>query len=594
MADRIQILDENTANQIAAGEVVERPASVLKELVENSLDAGARRIAARLEEGGRRLVRVVDDGCGMSPRDAELSLQRHATSKLRDAGDLHAIHTLGFRGEALPSIASVSRLELVTRLPGNDLATRVTVEGGRLVGVDEAAAPPGTRIAVSDLFYNTPARLKFLRSAKSELGQAVEAFARLALASPGCAVRLENETQILLATPGSGRAIDAVAAVLGQEVARRMVPFEGTWGELRVWGMAGLPEQSRAGRAQQYYFVNQRPVRSQALRYALEEAYRGLLTVGRYPVAVVYVELDPAAVDVNVHPTKLEVRFGREQEVRAAVYRAVREALGGTRLVPGLGPAQPTTGPAQPVTGPEVDAGSEVREAGAPGGARWSPPAAGETAATYLRPWIASANPAGPGVFQTDLRPLGQFRGTYLVCEGEEGLYLIDQHAAHERINLEELEDLGEAAGITTQYLALPVNLELSAAEWSWWEEYQEEIRKVGIDARPFGGHTLVVQALPVLLAATAGEARALLRDFFDRLREGERSGDPLQRRRQVLQALAACHASVRAGDRLDPAEITQLLRRLARARNPFSCPHGRPTVVCLSQGELERRFKRG
>ncbi len=589
MADRIQILDDNTANQIAAGEVVERPASVLKELVENSLDAGARRIAARLEEGGGRLVRVVDDGCGMSPRDAELSLRRHATSKLRDAGDLHAIHTLGFRGEALPSIASVSRLELVTRLPGSDLATRVTVEGGRLVGVGETAAPPGTRITAGDLFYNTPARLKFLRSAKSELGQAVEAFARLALASPGCALRLENETQILLATPGSGRAIDAVAAVLGQEAARRMVPFEGTWGGLRVWGFAGLPEQSRAGRAQQYYFVNRRPVRSQALRYPLEEAYRGLLTVGRYPVAVVYVELDPAAVDVNVHPTKLEVRFSREQEVRAAVYRALREALGGRRLVPGLGPAK-------------ADAGAEVREGGASGGAsdetsggaRWSPLATAETAATYPRQWIAGADPAGPGDFLTGLRPLGQFRGTYLVCEGEEGLYLIDQHAAHERINLEELEDQAEAAGIAAQYLALPVDLDLSAEEWFRWEEYQEEIRKVGIDARPFGGRTLVVQALPAPLAATAGEARALLRDFFDRLREGERGGDPLRRRRQVLEALAACHASVRAGDRLDPAEVSQLLRRLARARNPFSCPHGRPTVVCLSQGEVDRRFKRG
>ncbi|MDF2629482.1 MAG: mutL, partial [Symbiobacteriaceae bacterium] len=319
---RIQLLDERTANQIAAGEVVERPASVVKELVENSLDAGATRIVVEVEGGGRDLIRISDDGCGMSPEDARLSLMRHATSKIRSAEDLLEIATMGFRGEAMPSIASVSRFELVTREHDQLAGYRIFVDGGKTVEEGEFGCPPGTRISVRDLFFNVPARLKYLKTNATELGQIGDMLTRLAMANPGVAMRFHSGQMQVFATPGTGELVDVIAALLGRDAVKELLPVRYEDGHARVWGFVGRPGAARAGRNHQYFFVNKRAIRTIQVRYAMEEAYAHLLPNGRYPVCVLFIEVEPKEVDVNVHPAKAEVRFEREREVRGAVYKA--------------------------------------------------------------------------------------------------------------------------------------------------------------------------------------------------------------------------------------------------------------------------------
>lgn len=631
----IRILDDTTANQIAAGEVVERPSSVVKELVENSLDAGATRIVVEVEGGGRDLIRVSDDGCGMSPEDARLCIERHATSKIASGQDLTRIHTLGFRGEALPSIAAVSRFELRTR-PRADLSgTRVVVEGGQVLTVDPCGCAPGTRIEVRDLFYNTPARLKYLKTNATELGRINDALGRLALAHPQVSIRYRSGPLEVLATPGRGQLLDAVAAVLGRELAREMVPLEFTSGACRVTGYTALPSAARAGRALQHFIVNGRPVQAFALRYALEEAYTNLIPQGRYPVCVVHIEVDPEEVDVNVHPAKLEVRFQREREVRGAVYRAVQAALGAHMTVPGTfaGPeaaaaadAAVRRGPsgAQPLLdGPQpgrdwVQAGRGIpawaRPAQAPGqtalptdGAyagtgrdtdhtREAPdtyrPLEGELAAPGDLP-LAGEAPRSPAELIRSLRPLGQIHRTYLACDGPEGLYLIDQHAAHERIFFERFLRAAAESSAPIQPLLFPLTVELTAVQAQIFQEYVALFAASGLEVEPFGGRTVMVKGIPSGVPEAA--AARLITDFIDKLIEETDlpANDPLDRRRRVSAAMAACKAAIKAKDALHPEEMAALLSELAACENPGQCPHGRPTIILFRVGDLERRFGR-
>ncbi len=617
MAD-IRILDEKTANQIAAGEVVERPASVVKELVENSLDAGAARVSVTLGGGGADLIQVVDDGAGIAHEQLPLALLRHATSKIRSAEDLHALTTLGFRGEALPSIASVSRFEIVSRRAEDLAATRVVVEGGVQRAVEETAAPPGTRVTVRNLFYNVPARLKFLRSRSSELSQAADAVTRLALARPEVAFRLEAEGRALITTPGSGRFLEAVRGTAGGEIAAGLIPLPGTEesaspGGLRVSGYIGKPELSRVSRNHQYFFVNGRAIRSAALRYPLEEAFRGRLTTGRYPVAFVFIEVDPSQVDVNVHPAKLEVRFGREGEVKAAIYRGVQDALGpagaaghvppafsrtsawsplsageavGPYIVPSqLAPSPPSPASlaaslaAGPISQPEIPSvWDQVMREGAEDGRSYGAPIVPSFPAAKVDPLIAS------------LRPLGRFRETYIVAEGNDGLYLIDQHAAHERVFFEMIREMAAAAQPASQYLALPIDLDLGPAGPALLAEYQGELEKAGFEVKPFGGNTILVKAVPPFLCL--GNS-ILVRDFFDRLVESGDGRASLGRTEEVFWAIAACRAAVKARDQLSPAEMSGILAQLAAAGDPYHCPHGRPTLISLPAEDVERRFRR-
>lgn len=650
---QIHLLDERTANQIAAGEVVERPSSVVKELVENALDAGARRIVVEVNGGGRELVRVTDDGSGMAPDDARLALQRHATSKIRTADDLAAIATMGFRGEALPSIASVAEFELVTR-PADQLAGyRLLVEGGTILEEGEYGCPAGTRVTVRNLFYNVPARLKYLKTNATEMGQISDMLTRLAMANPDVAFRFHSGQAQVFATPGTGALLDAVAALLGRELVKELIPVEYQDGAARVWGFIGRPGAARAGRNHQYFFVNRRAVRTINVRYALEEAYTHLLPNGRYPVCILFIEVDPRTVDVNVHPAKAEVRFERDREVRGAVYKATRQALGAALLIPGTevsvdgevtvpdragenaavasgvgapgwvppGAARPGEGGGRAAPPPwqvsaRAPAGQTIsREPQAPytlpaGGLQsiLADRAAGEVAAAGLATGAGAppqvtlfdlpapeegGRPAGDGDLIRSLRPLGQVHRSYIACDGPEGLYIIDQHAAHERIFFERLYHAFEEQAGAVQPLLFPITLDLTPAQMALWQENATIFRESGFEAEPFGGSTLLIQGVPTGLGQE--HVARLVCDFLDKLQE-ERvppGAGVTDRRRRVVSAMAACKAAIKARDALQPEDIAALLSDLAACASPTTCPHGRPTVICVGIAELEKRFNR-
>ncbi|HLN63440.1 MAG TPA: DNA mismatch repair endonuclease MutL, partial [Symbiobacteriaceae bacterium] len=672
---KIQLLDERTANQIAAGEVVERPASVVKELVENSLDAGATRVVVEVEGGGQQLIRITDDGSGMSPEDARMSLMRHATSKIRSADDLLAIGTMGFRGEAIPSIASVSKFELVTREPDQVAGYRILVEGGRTVEEGEFGCPPGTRMTVRDLFYNVPARLKYLKTSATELGQIGDMLTRLAMANPQVAMRFHSGPMQVFATPGTGQLLDTITGLLGREMVKELLPVDYQDGHARVWGYVGRPGAARAGRNHQYFFVNRRAIKQIQVCYAMEEAYAHLLPNGRYPVCVLFIEVEPREVDVNVHPAKAEVRFEREREVKGSVYKATRQALGAHLLIPGTtvspdgevfvpnraGEKAAVEAARRPFT-PGEDGAVELPPA--PPGTGWVPPGATRPGQgggrAPLPPWMQPktepAAPSGasqvsfrldaakttsrvaeeaPGTFALpdgglravleereraggatvpeappelwthepqlsegaalirQLRPLGQVHRSYILCDGPEGLYVIDQHAAHERVFFERLLASSQESETPMQPLLFPIPLDLTPAQMAIWSENEAIFRESGFEADHFGGATLLIKGVPTKL----GEAHAarLVSDFLDRLQENQlpQGASVLERRQRVLAAMAACKAAIKARDALQPEDITALMNDLATCHSPHTCPHGRPTVICIGIGELEKRFKR-
>lgn len=599
MTRRVRLLDEVTINQIAAGEVVERPASVVKELVENALDAGARRIQVELRGGGLDGIEVVDDGCGMSPDDLRLAVERHATSKIASAADLEAVTSLGFRGEALPSIAAVSRLEIVTREPEALAGARLAVRGGREESFEEAGCPPGTRVAVTGLFHNTPARRKYLKGPAVELDRALRAVTALALARPGVAFRVRHNGREVLATPGTGRLDDAVAAAYGRDLAASLIPVEGEEGGMRLHGYVAAPVAARASRAHQHFFVNGRAASGYPLPQALEDAFSGLVMTHRHPVCFLHLELDPRRVDVNVHPAKLRVRFQDEGAVARLLRRAVGEALARADLAPHVGAGDAGRLPAAgPAAEPLVLDGWEPEWRLAEVGAAYAvPPAA--TGADGVREAAAAAvlplpepvpEPAGAGRRWPALRLIGRVADTYILAEGEDGLYIIDQHAAHERLNFEAFRHRRAAGAGAGQPLAAPLPVAVGPGGVAVWEAHRERVEALGFLAEPFGGDTLLLREVPALLAGD-GCGRAF-RDLLDRLAEGPGSE---WRPEEELAWLASrsCKASVRARDPLSVPEMEALLAALRGAENPFTCPHGRPTVLRFGHRDLERLFRR-
>ncbi len=576
---RILLLDRAVADRIAAGEVVERPASVVKELVENSLDAGARTITVEIEQAGLRLIRVSDDGGGMVPEDAPLSVRRFATSKIATAEDLERVATYGFRGEALPSIAAVSRLELATRPADAESGTRVSVTGGAPPVVTAAGAAPGTVVTVRDLFFNTPARRKFLKSPAREFALITEAVQRLSLAAPEVTFRLRHEGREVLIYPAAAPQ-ERLAQVLGRDLAGAMARVRrgsAAPGGMTVTGWAVRPERARPTRTLDYLFVNSRPIQNRLVSRAVLQGYAELLPVGHFPVAVISLDLDPASLDVNIHPRKLEVRFTDEHRVFTTVTRAVREALLGPEALRHIPEAPPgvTVLPAERLGGPtSLDAVGMAGE-----GAEAVAMAAGvaETAPFY---------PPGPGPLPP-MRLLGQILRTYLVAEVPGGLVLIDQHAAHERILYERLlRDATDGQG-SAQMLAVPVPVDLSAAEAGVLDEFLPASARLGFTLEPFGGSTLLVRAVPAALVRRSPEA--IVRRALAALIE-PRDGDEAMQR---LAIATACHTAVRAGDVLTAEEMAALLRDLAATEDPFTCFHGRPTMVRVSREALERWFLR-
>ncbi|GAB4506418.1 MAG: DNA mismatch repair endonuclease MutL [Anaerolineales bacterium] len=578
----IRLLPPEIANKIAAGEVVERPASVVKELVENALDAGATDIQIETREGGRRLIRVADNGSGIPAREAELAFARHATSKIASVEDLAAIRTLGFRGEALASIAAVARVSLLTRAAEDEVGTFLRVEGGQVAQREGRASPRGTTVTVENLFYNVPARLKFLKADATESAHIANVVMRYAIAFPDVHFSLVRDGRLAFQSPGSGRLLDVLAKVFGADTAARLLPVDPAEdaslspdAKVRVRGYVSEPSLTRSDRDGLMLFVNRRWVQDRSLAYAVIQAYHTMLPEGRFPVAVILLEMDPAEVDVNVHPAKSEVRFRNPSLVFSETQRAVRRVLVAHAPVPEMHVPQPTR--------PQADAerfrtlsqlGLEAQRTG-------------DTEAVRTPVFQVPERPDPAARKLPPLRVLGQLAQMYIIAEGPDGLYLIDQHAAHERVMYDQLMAQQATAQVAVQQLLQPLPVELTPLQMSTLEETLGDLAALGFEIEPFGEDTCLVRAVP---AAIAGDDVAtVLRDTLNEL--GQEPPPPVQGHR--VTAVVACHGAVRAGKTLTVEEMRALVEQLERSEFPRTCPHGRPTVLHLSMGLLAREFGR-
>jgi DNA mismatch repair protein MutL len=571
----IQVLPPAAAERIAAGEVVERPASVVKELVENSLDAGARRITVEIENAGRRLIRVTDDGDGIPADELLLAFDRFATSKIRSAADLAEIRTYGFRGEALPSIASIARVTMVTRPRDEEAAARIIVSGGQRDAAGAASGADGTAVTVEDLFFNTPARRGFLKSDARETAVIVETVEALALAAPGVAFRLvERGREVLWAPPETFR--ERARRILGPEIAQHTVDVDGKGEAAEIRGVLGTPQVAQLRRTHQWFLVNGRPIRSPLLARALAQAFHTLIPDDRHPVAVLSLRVRPDDVDVNVHPRKAEIRFTRDGAVFGDVVREVRRALHHTPLihiVPERAPGSGVSPGAYPIPDDDSASRRDARESGivAEPEILWSPP-----------------HPAAPD--WPSIRLIGQLNLTYIVGESDGDLILLDQHAAHERVLFERLIEHRDGGGARAQGLVLPAVVDLGPAEAALVSELGPALRALGFETEPFGPGAVRLTAIPSIAVGSApGELfKACVRDLGGE--PGPHAGRDLEER---LAIATACHTAVRAGDRLEKDSMAGLIDALARARDPFSCFHGRPTMIRIRGRDLERWFYR-
>jgi len=716
---KIMVLDEQLANQIAAGEVVERPSSVVKELVENAIDAGATSIDVSIEEGGLALIRVVDNGLGIEADDMEAAFFRHATSKLKSSKDLFRIASLGFRGEALPSIAAVAKLECLSSPDATGLGRKLVIEGGSIKVLEETNTPQGTDISVRDLFYNTPARLKYMKSIQTEIGHIADYVNRLALAHPGIAFTLKHNGNSLLRTLGSGDRLQAFAAVYGSSIAKAMIAVDGEHPDYDLRGYISKPEQTRSNRNGITVIVNGRYIRSFLVNQAIMQAYHTLLPINRFPLVVLELGMHPSLLDVNVHPSKMEVRFSKEAELKQFIEECVERVLGRQRHIPGPAPAERskplyvqdqisfhrpdmTTIPRASTPAPISAAGPvPERRTGSSTGASsfsgaygaygnydprdkktippdaaerlYAPPSPGPTAETSLREtaagtayreresvqvsagseelsgdaqWstpssISSHNTTDNTTYNTtdnvtgnvidngdkdenetilpvnrqDTAPeltdtlasadhsesasspdfpelywIGQLHGTYIVAQNEEGLFLIDQHAAHERIHYEYyLEKFGRPEQVS-QPLLVPITLEFTAAEASLLRGRLPLLLDAGLELEPFGANTFLVRAYPQWLPR--GDEQSVVEEMTDWLLQ-ERGSVDISKLREKSAIMCACKASIKANDRISREEGETLLARLSACRQPYTCPHGRPIIVHMTTYQLEKMFKR-
>ena len=656
---RIHVLPEHVANKIAAGEVVERPASVVKELLENSLDAGATRIKLQVEAGGKKLIQITDDGCGMVRDDALLAFERHATSKIKSAEDLLNIATLGFRGEALPSIASVSRLRLETRAPDQESGTIVEIAGGKIFRVEEAGLPAGTSITIRDLFFNTPARKKFLKSESTELSHIASLVTYYALAHPDKHFELHSATNAMLVAPPVAGYSERVYQVFGKDVLDQLIPLAAEFplahvglpqpppwkrkeededggpsepGSLRLHGFVSKPEIQKLNRNSIYTFVNGRLIRDRLIQHALTEAYRNILPPTVYPVVLLFLEMPNAEVDVNVHPSKTEVRFRQQTVMHDFLRDSVRAALMKARPVPQFVTeirARPTAGPSltpgaqaassapaavlygqtvpdtfalqappQPVIaerfhfsqGIEVEANAALSVARFPaqtfGGPRetfavdrCSPPAADESElASEVAPSLSS------------LKPLGQLRESFILAVNHEGLWIIDQHVAHERVLFEKVLKQRAQRNVESQRLLMPIVIELTPAQQAVFAELSDELQKNGFDAEPFGARSIAVKVAPAGIQAS--DVEQMLHELLDQFSREDQALN-LDQVRGRIAASIACHAAIKVNMPLEQHKMEWLLAELSKTECPMSCPHGRPVVLRYSMKDIQRAFKR-
>jgi DNA mismatch repair protein MutL len=571
---RIRVLDDETIAKISAGEVIERPASVVKELLENAIDAGAKRIEVELKDAGKALIRVTDDGCGMTSDEARLSVQRHTTSKIASADELFSIKTLGFRGEALPSIAAVSKLEMLTKpKSGNGLSgTRLRIEGGRLKDVSETGCPEGTTINAHDIFFSTPARLKYLKSNSTELSHISEIVSKYVLAYPDISFLLVHNGEKLIFSGGGGSLKDAFISVYGLEMASSAVLIDHSSGYVDVKGFVVRPSITRMDKSYQSFFVNGRAIRNFLLSRALADGFGQLIPAGRNPIAVLFIDIDPGEVDVNVHPAKSEVRFLKTNEVLSAVREAVSQALG-------------------------VKAGTQKTFAGAL--EQVPPMTAGEpfkAEAFFDDLFSMEQGPSQASEFSAQkLFPVCQVGATYIVALDHNGIVLVDQHAAHERITYEELKKKGSGVrgkglGVEKQNLLVAENIELNQSDKLILKENMEVLRDAGFDVDEFSGNSFMVRAVPAQLCNAP--IKETLCDIISGIKDFGKSTS-LEEKKDAVLKLIACHGSIRAGDALSREEMSVLLKSLEAVDNSSTCPHGRPTQIRISLEDLKKLFKR-
>ena len=601
----VRILSDDVVNKIAAGEVVERPASVVKELLENALDAGATRIMVRVAAAGRRLIEVVDNGHGMSEQNALLAIERHATSKIRKAADLEAVKTMGFRGEALASIASVSKFELITRRPKDTSGTRIRIDGGVLRDVEHFGAPAGTRVTVNQLYFNTPVRAKFLKGITTELSHCIDIVQRHALARNGVGFQFVHNDKMLLDIPEHATLRERVALIWGLNFVHEMVEISGEQAGFKLHAIVGLPGLNRAQRSHQIFLMNKRPVVNRALQYGFEDGYRELLTIGRHPVGVILLETHPRFVDINIHPTKREIRFRDERAARDAVRDIVRQSL--SRLAP---KERVTAAPPEPI------AQADFIEDRAPARAQETRTAPAPVRPAFQATTPLPSSPPAPQPEKTDApkpnapaetvemfpdalyesvgtideAPLQLF-DAYLLVPDDERLLIIDQHALHERLNFDSLVTELEDQSYESQRLAVPLVVEVAPSQVKLVESNLDLFSKMGIEIEPFGGNTFQVTAICHLYEdAKVPDA---IYHILDEMAQGDLFDSDDLASNLLRLATRACKSSIRAGERLAPEERRGLLEGFRRLRPPYTCPHGRPIIIEITQHQMEKSFRR-
>jgi DNA mismatch repair protein MutL len=588
----IRVLPELVVNKIAAGEVVERPSSVVKELIENSLDAQATTISVSIRHGGKSLIKVVDNGNGMDREDAELCLKSHATSKISNSEDIFTIDSFGFRGEALPSIASVSKITLQTRRSPDQLGTEITAAGGRIKAISEKALSVGTGIEVFDLFFNTPARKKFLKSERTEYVSIADAITIISLAYPEVAFKLSKDGKQIFDYPPCSHLKERFQSTHHREWVKHLLPLTVTRGDITIHGYIGKAELSRTNRTGQLFFINKRPVKSLPLSYALQRAYDGLLPQKHFPVAILFLEIDPATVDVNIHPTKREVRLRNERTLQEQLTQSVREIVATSDHSPRVSFTysldKTKTYSPRPSTKPLTF--SEIKEA-----MEEARPYPNIREKELIPHQMVSESEESIGYADTNRLQiknlLGQIAGSYILAETGEGLIILDQHAAHERIAYEDILKSLEAGSAPSQSLLLPVTLELNYKEAQLCEEHLGILTTVGVGITHIGKNTFSIDATPAWLGNV--EAATLVQDFLQAVGNGRGKKLLGDKRDEIAKTLACKSYTVKAHETLRKEEMEHIVQRLGRAEQPFTCPHGRPTLIKLTLDDLERQFKR-
>jgi DNA mismatch repair protein MutL len=583
---KIHVLDEGTINKIAAGEVIERPASIVKELVENSVDAGATAISIEIQEGGKSYINVSDNGCGILKEDAGKVFLRHATSKIETSGDIQGINTLGFRGEAMASIAAVSEVELLTKAEEDDAGSHLIIKGGKLIQDISIGYPTGTSVTVRNLFFNTPARLKFLKSDTAEQGAIVDMAEKLAMTNTGISMKLTVNDKVVLHTPGNGDLLSVILCIYGKNIAKAMLPLEYSNDIISIGGYIGKPEIARGNSTYMTFSVNNRYIKSRMLAEAMKQAYKTLLMNNRYPFSIINIDIKSEMTDVNVHPAKQEIKFSDERAIFNTLYLAVKNCLNNNSLMFESLEDVATLESRNIYEPPKVhyDQLSFEKEPAAP------------RIENYQKQYEYDKNPKAPIIYEEVQQQvhtlaidiIGQLFGTYILGQKDDDFYLIDQHAAHERIMFEHIKEKYNTRSISVQELMMPVVIELSPAEKALYNENSLIFQNLGFEIEWFGESTLAIRAVPILMGEPCtGE---FFSNMLDSLKEPAGSAaSPLER---IIISMA-CKNAIKAGDIISPEEIRELIERLMKTSQPYTCPHGRPTIITMSKYELEKKFKR-